>query len=62
MRKFITLFLLILGLYLAVSFINDNGNPEIKEINKVIMVIHRTMYVAMKSLEKFLSLPYQSLL
>jgi len=36
MRKFITLFLIILGLYLAVSFINDNGNPEIKEINKVI--------------------------
>jgi hypothetical protein len=36
MRKFITLFLLILGLYLAVSFINDNGNPAIKEINKVI--------------------------
>ena len=36
MRKFITLFLLILGLYVVVSFINDNGNPEIKEINKVI--------------------------
>ena len=36
MRKFITLFLLILGLYLAVSFINDNGNPKIREINKVI--------------------------
>jgi len=36
MRKFITLFLLILGLYLSISFINDNGNPEIKEINKVI--------------------------
>tara|TARA_B100000965_G_scaffold168356_1_gene140410 strand:+ start:676 stop:810 length:135 start_codon:yes stop_codon:yes gene_type:complete len=36
MKKFITLFLLILGLYLAVSFINDNGNPESKEINKVI--------------------------
>ena len=36
MRKFITLFLVILGLYVMVSFINDNGNPEIKEINKVI--------------------------
>tara|TARA_B100002052_G_scaffold229633_1_gene212258 strand:+ start:51 stop:185 length:135 start_codon:yes stop_codon:yes gene_type:complete len=36
MRKFVTLFLLILGLYVAVSFINDNGNPEIQEINKVI--------------------------
>jgi len=36
MRKFITLFLLILGLYAMISFINDNGNPEIKEINKVI--------------------------
>ena len=36
MRTFVTLFLLILGLYVAVSFINDNGNPEIQEINKVI--------------------------
>jgi len=36
MKKFITFFLLILGLYVVVSFINDNGNPEIKEINKVI--------------------------
>ena len=36
MRKFITFFLLILGLYVVVSFINNNGNPEIKEINKVI--------------------------
>ncbi len=36
MRKFITLFLLILGLYVAVFFVNDNGNPEIKEINKII--------------------------
>tara|TARA_Y100001970_G_scaffold223152_1_gene274670 strand:+ start:1018 stop:1152 length:135 start_codon:yes stop_codon:yes gene_type:complete len=36
MRKFITLFLIILGLYAVVFFINDNGNPEIKEINKVI--------------------------
>ena len=36
MKKFVTLFLLILSLYLAVSFINDNGNPEIKEINKII--------------------------
>ena len=36
MKKFITFFLLILGLYVVVSFINNNGNPEIKEINKVI--------------------------
>tara|TARA_B100001996_G_scaffold218124_1_gene167713 strand:+ start:1380 stop:1514 length:135 start_codon:yes stop_codon:yes gene_type:complete len=36
MRKFIILFLLILGLYVAISFINANGNPEIKEIKKVI--------------------------
>ena len=36
MRKFITFFLLILGLYVVVSFINNNGNPEITEINKVI--------------------------
>ncbi len=36
MRKFITLFLIILGLYAVVSFINDNGNPEIQEIKKVI--------------------------
>ena len=36
MRKFITLFLIILGLYLAMSFSNNNGNPEIKEIKKVI--------------------------
>ena len=36
MKKFITLFLLILSLYVVVSFINNNGNPEIKEINKVI--------------------------
>ena len=36
MKKFITLFLLILGLYMVVSFINNNGNQEIKEINKVI--------------------------
>ena len=36
MRKFIALFLIILGLYVVVSFINDNGNPKIKEINKVI--------------------------
>ena len=37
MRKFITFFLLILVLYVVVSFINNNGNPEIKEINKVII-------------------------
>ena len=36
MKKFITLFLIIIGLYVVVSFINNNGNPEIKEINKVI--------------------------
>ena len=36
MKKFITLFLIVLGVYVVVSFINDNGNPEIKEINKVI--------------------------
>ena len=36
MRKFITLFLIILGLYLAISFTNNTGNPEIKEIKKVI--------------------------
>jgi hypothetical protein len=36
MRKFITLFLIILSLYLAISFTNNNGNPEIKEIKKVI--------------------------
>ena len=36
MKKFITLFLIVLGVYVVVSFINNNGNPEIKEINKVI--------------------------
>ena len=36
MRKFITLFLIILSLYLAISFTNNNGNQEIKEIKKVI--------------------------
>ena len=36
MKKFITLFLIVLGVYVVVSFINDNGNPEIKAINKVI--------------------------
>ena len=36
MKKFITLFLIVLGVYVVVSFINDNGNPEIKVINKVI--------------------------
>ncbi len=36
MKKFITLFLIVIGVYVVVSFINDNGNPEIKAINKVI--------------------------
>tara|TARA_Y100000991_G_C21718062_1_gene240867 strand:+ start:51 stop:185 length:135 start_codon:yes stop_codon:yes gene_type:complete len=43
MKKFITFFLLILGLYVVVSFINNNGNPEIKEINKVI--IERDLFI-----------------
>ena len=36
MRKFITLFLIIVSLYLAISFTKNNRNPEIKEIKKAI--------------------------
>ena len=45
MRKFITFFLLILGLYVVVSFINNNGNPEIKEIKKMFHLREKKTYM-----------------
>ena len=36
MKKYFTIFLLLIGLYLVLTFINDNGNPKVNEINKAI--------------------------
>jgi len=36
MKKYFTIFLLIIGFYFLVNFINNNGNPEVNEINKAI--------------------------
>tara|TARA_Y100001970_G_scaffold241083_1_gene304367 strand:- start:1147 stop:1281 length:135 start_codon:yes stop_codon:yes gene_type:complete len=36
MKKYFTIFFVIVGFYLVLTFINDHGNPEINEINKAI--------------------------
>lgn len=36
MKKYFTIFLLLIGVYFVLTFINDNGNPKVNEINKAI--------------------------
>ncbi len=36
MKKYFTIFLMIIGFYFLLTFINNNGNPDVNEINKAI--------------------------